>query len=249
MRLQSVLLVGAAVMAVPLVSVAAPVNYGDKVATDLIYRQVTEDSNTDPTPLYGTPSTAGNSLIFNPVSFGASSSNGAAPDITDGTLTTTIEAKPGKSIVAVNISEAGDYTLGGSGNSSTNVSVSAPYFLRITEVDGVSINPISLSGNLAFSPSGGTYELPGEAGVGVIWTGSASVNVADALAANNITGKATKATFSMDNVLLAFSQPGSLALIKKKQIGGTTVTIIVPEPAALTALAGVSALSLRRRRR
>jgi hypothetical protein len=248
MRAQFVL-VSAVAAATASTAFSAPINYGNKVGTNIIYQNVTEDSSTDATPLYGNPAVAGDSLVFNPVSFGASSSNGGAPDITDGTLTTTIVAKPNQSIVAVNLAEKGDYTLAGTGTAVTSASVSAPYFIRVIEVDGVSINPISTSGNLAMSPSGGTYDLPSDPGVGVLWTGSASVNINALLAANNISGKATKVTLSMDNVLTSFSQQGTVSFIKKKEVDGTTVTIIVPEPATLGVLGGVALMALRRSRR
>jgi hypothetical protein len=248
MREYRMLLVGLAGVCASSFALAAPINYGDVTGNTIIYRQVTEDSTTDPAPLYGAPGIAGDSLTFNPTSFGATSSNGGAPDLTDGTLAMTIEAKPGFGVQQIMFAEAGDYTLAGTGTSLTRASVSAPYFARIIEVDGVSVTPISLTGNFAFIPSGGTFELPTDPGVGVIWSGSATINIAAALAANNVSGKATKVTYSMDNALYAQSEPGTVAFIKKKTLDGLSITVVVPEPATFTAIAGVSALALRRRK-
>ena len=73
---------------------AAAIDYGDYVGIDVKYLQVTEDSGTDATPLFGTPNLAGNTLDFNPPSFNSSSSGAGGVDITDGTLTFMVEAKP-----------------------------------------------------------------------------------------------------------------------------------------------------------
>ena len=50
---------------------AAPINYGNFNGTNVMYLGVTEDSSTDPTPLFGPPTVTNDSLSFNPVSFGA----------------------------------------------------------------------------------------------------------------------------------------------------------------------------------
>jgi hypothetical protein len=230
-------------------AIAAPINYGDLTANTVIYRGVTEDSSTDVAPLYGAPAVAGDALIFNPTSFAASSSNGGPADITDGTLAFAIEAKPGLGIQQINFAEAGDYTLGGNGGTAaTMASVSAPYFVRVVEVDNVSITPVIINGNFTFIPNGGQYSLPANAGVGITWTGSASIDIAGALAAANIDGKATRVTYSMDNALFASSEPGTVAFIKKKTVDGLSITVIVPEPTTLAAIAGLGALALRRRK-
>ena len=78
---------------------AAAINYGDFLGTTVTFYQVTEDSGTDPTPLFGAPTLSGDALSFNPPSFNASSQLQTPPlDFTDGTLTTTIMANQGQSI-------------------------------------------------------------------------------------------------------------------------------------------------------
>lgn len=247
MRFISLLPVGAALLVLPSLVSAASVNYGDKVGTGIIYRNVSEDSVTDPVPLYGNPAISGNALVFTPVNFGAFATNGSV-DLTDSTLTTMIEAKPGLAIQQISFAEAGDYTLVGTGTALTSAIVRAPYFVRVVEVDGVGIAPIQFNSSLSFTPSNGDYYLPTDAATGVTWTASTLIDVDAILANAGRTGKATKVFFSMDNQLIATSEQGTISYIKKKTADGVTITTVVPEPVSLSALAGVSVLVLRRRR-
>ena len=63
----------AAMLFLPTVLFAAPINYGDFDADTVIYLQVTEDANSpgDSPPLFGAPVVSGNSIDFNPVGFSA----------------------------------------------------------------------------------------------------------------------------------------------------------------------------------
>lgn len=245
MRYNLLLPVCAALIALPSLVSAASVNYGDKVGSTIIYRNVSEDSVTDPVPLYGNPAISGNALVFTPVNFGAFASNGSI-DLTDSTLTTMIEAIPNHTISKISFAEAGDYALVGSGTAATSAIVRAPYFVRIVEVNGVGIAPILFTSSLSFGPSGGDYYLPGDAGSGQTFVGSTLIDIDAILAANNVAGKATKVFFSMDNQLIATSEQGTISFIKKKTADGVTITV-VPEPTTLSALAGLSLLILRRR--
>ena len=222
----------AAVLAVGLapLAVAGPISYGDFVGTTVTFLDVTEDSGTDPPPLYGAPTLAGDSLSFAPVSFNVFSQLGVpALDFTDGTLKTTILASPGNCIIGIRIDEAGDYTLAGWGTANTEVSVSATMFLSILEVDGVGIAPIFYNGSMAYSPNAnGDFNLIDDPGVGVIWEGSGFIDVAAILARAGINGCATKVLLSVDDTLLAASEDRSIAYIAKKQFGITFFPI--PEP-------------------
>jgi len=244
-------LVVSAVVAVGLIVVpvaqAVPINYGNLNAVSVVYQQVTEDSSTDPTPLYGAPSVSGDSLNFSPVSFGANAGGAGGFDITDGTLATTLHAISGNYIEKIQFSERGDYTLAGSGTAGTNATVTNSLFVRITGVTGAPINPITTTVSMTFTPSGGSYDLIADPGAGVTWQGNTLVDIdAMLLAAGYGDRKATDVDISMDNQLLAFSEAGTIAYIKKKQAEGITITAIVPEPATLSLLL-LGGLFLRRR--
>jgi len=253
MRLRSCKLIASALslLAFGSFASAAAINYGNFNGTNVMYLQVTEDSSTDPTPLFGAPTVTNDSLTFNPTSFGASATGAGGVDITDGTLAATLMTTGAKRIHKVSFAEAGDYTLaGGAGTTATAASVGASFFLRVIELDGVGVAPISFSGNLAVSPSGGTYDFVNDPhGPAAIWTGSASFDIDALLASQNITGQATKILLSLDNVLLATSEAGTFSTIKKKEFEGVTVTVDtnVPEPASIAFFALGCAVLLGRR--
>jgi hypothetical protein len=230
-------------------ALAAPIFYGNFSGTNVDFLNVQEDSSTDPGPLFGAPVVAADSLAFSPVSFGADANMGNGyVDITDGTMATTIKAKPGKVINHVTVNESGDYTLTGAGPGT--VSVAATLFVQIVEIGGTPVNPVVINGSLVFTPSGnpatvaGDYALPGNAGVGTVWTGTGTLDIDAALASRGISGQATKVLFSMNNTLVSIGSPGTVAFIKKKTNG---VTIVVPEPASLGMLLGGAIVLLRRR--
>ena len=163
------------------------INYGDFIADTVTYEGVTEDSNTDPPPLYGPPTLAGNSLSFAPVSFGSSSNGAGGVDITDGTLTMLISAHPGNAIEVVKLHEAGDYTLIGPGGAGTYAAVSAAVFVTVLEVAGEDdFSPLHFNANMVFTPSGGDYDLSNDGpGTAVIWEGDLTVDISGILAAAN----------------------------------------------------------------
>ncbi|MFO0832639.1 MAG: hypothetical protein U0637_12460 [Phycisphaerales bacterium] len=227
---------------------ATPINYGDFAGVSVDWLQVTEDSATDPTPLFGTPTISGDSLNFNPVSFGSTASNGSS-DLTDGTLTSMIAARPGFTIPAIQFNESGDYTLAGVGGAGTSASVNLAVFVWVLEVNNTAITPVSFAVNGTFNPSSGTFDLANDGPTFGIrtWNGGAMADINAFLASQNIAGGATKVTVTIDNSLVTTSQAGTLAFIKKKQIGGVAITV-VPTPGA-AALMGLGALVATRRRR
>jgi len=221
---------------------AQPINHGDFMGDAVWFRHVQEDSGTDPTPLYGDPTVSGNSLDFNPVSFNAFASGAGGLDLTDGTLGMRIEAKPGIGISQLLYNEAGDFTLLGFGTDNTFSSVRAAFFVNILEVDGAGIAPINLNFTMDMSPSGGVYRLD-EQGGGPLqqgnWAGNLTVDVDQALADAGVPFDigATLVTVTLDNTLTALSGDGTSAFIAKKDFGGTSITVVIPEPASLLIMA------------
>jgi PEP-CTERM motif len=231
---------------------AVAINYGDFAGATVNFLQVTEDSGTDPTPLYGSPSVSGDTLDFNPVSFNAGATGAGGVDITDGTLTLMMTSNPGHFIDKVKFDEAGDFTLAGFGGAGTFVSVTANFNIDIQEVDGVGIGAINIATPMVFTPSNGDFDLlndgPGPA-VNGTWSGMLMVDIQQALIDNNIpfVNGATKLSVTFDNTLVATSESGTQSFIGKKDVGGIGITVI-PEPASLGLLAlGTLALMGRRR--
>ena len=119
-------------------------------------------------------------------------------------------------------------------------------------MDGISIDPISLQLQMTFSPSGGTYDLINDPGFGVIWNGSLSVDLTQALidASVPFVSGVTEVDVDLDNILTAISETGSSATIGKKDFKGFSVTAVIPEPTTAlllaTGLAGLAAAGRRR---
>jgi hypothetical protein len=234
---------------------AAPINYGDFVAADVTYTDVTEVSTTDPEPLYGSPITAGNQLqFFHPsaavpsLGFGASAGGGSV-DTTDGTLLFGLSAHPGFGISSITVSEGGDYSLAALGAALAKVTARMPVFeVNVTHVDGAPITPFSLSS--APIPIV-TYELPGDPEVG-IWNLSDFFDLDQELVDRSIPFVlgVTELTVKVDNTLIALSAPGSAALIVKKAFN-VDVETKVPEPSAFILFAATAVgvgLAARRQR-
>lgn len=234
-------------MLVVSVAQGVPINYGNFHGVSVVYQQVTEDSTTDPTPLYGAPSISGDSLNFSPVSFGASATGAGGIDLTDGTLATSLVSIAGYYIEKIQFSERGDYTLFGNGTTNTNATVTNSMFIRITHATGGDITPVTATVNMTFNPSDGTYDLVNDPGIGIIWQGDTLVDIDAMLAAAGYGDrKATKVDITIDNTLAVLSEAGTTAYIKKKQAEGVTITAIVPEPATIGLLL-LGGLWLRRR--
>lgn len=230
------------------------INYGDFDGNTVIFQSIIEDSATDPSPLYGAPSLVGDTLDFNPTSFGSFSTGGAA-DITDGVLHGRITAKPGFHIESLSFSEFGDYTLvGPQGTSSTSASIGQTFFVKVVEVDGIALgsDAFTLVGQVSFT-SDGDFFLPDDAGTAVPWLGSGNIDIAAGLAAQKAQfpgvygDRVTGIEFSASNTLATTSEIGTAAFIQKQDV--TLAVVTVPEPAALSLLSiGVGTMMLRRRR-
>ncbi|MEN6404937.1 MAG: PEP-CTERM sorting domain-containing protein [Thermoguttaceae bacterium] len=204
----------------------------------MTFHDVTEASLTNSTALYGAPSVSDDSLFFNLEGVGAFNirKEDGGFDIVDGQLTTSLAAHSGYGIDSVAINEYGDYTLLGVGTSTTQVSVTVSAILRITEVNGVGVAPITttLSDNA-------TYDLASAGNTTGSWSLSVVFDAADILAAETdvladagITdGLVTQATLTFDNTIFAVSELTSGAFIAKKMVDIDVGTQPVPEPSAL----------------
>jgi hypothetical protein len=229
--------------------------YGDLDGTHVTYLQVKEESSTGDGSLYSTPQVADDALVFHPTGFHAIA-NGGGFDFTEGTLTTTVLAKNSSRIDQIVFTERGDWTLlGGSGTAATNAGVGGNLVLNILEIDRVSVSPITVSRSLAFNPFTGNFNLIDHRGNAQPWNGSVTVDLDEAIIAAGRSGRASKVAISLGNNLYAFSEPGTVAQIKKKNVNGVTITAVdlVPEPSTFVLLAvgglGLALAALRRCRR
>jgi len=246
----------ALVAGLPSFSLAAPINYGDFPGTNVVYQQVTEDSNSagDAPPLFGTPSVTGDSIDFNPVGFSAAVGSAGGSDMTDGNLKFGLVAKPGQYLQSVTISEAGDTSLVGAPGSTAITSVTTNIFFDIQDVDGVPLSAaINVAGVMTIGPSGGSYQLGVDGPFPLYntgWSGSYTLNLGPVLTANNIPFQfgVTRLSVNLDNTLSAVTAGGASALIAKKDADGVTITAEVPEPASL-ALVALGFVAAGRRRR
>jgi hypothetical protein len=223
---------------------AATINYGNfgPVAPGVTFQQVTESSGTDPVPMFGPPTPFVTGLNFTPSNF-VSSATGGSSDITDGQLNFTLAASPGQHIASVNLFEAGDYSLAGTGTTTTSVFVGAIIRATVIEINGVAVAPV----NLTTTTSTYSDTLPGTVIVGP-W----SLNVAQNISSQLNPGQfATKVEISVDNQLISISESSSVAFIAKKEFQFNAVAAAVPEPGSvgLSVLLISAGLGARRRRR
>ncbi|QEG35311.1 hypothetical protein [Bythopirellula goksoeyrii] len=241
----SSLLALALLFATAVVSDAAPINYGDFSGTSVMYLDVTETANSpgDDEPLYGPPTISGNKLDFDPSGFAATAVPGT-PDVTDGQLNFTLMAAPGATLKTINISEGGDFTLFGSGTTSTQVGYGiALGSVVVTEINGSAIAPVALNGASAFGSKNLVADGPV---IGASWGLTLSYDVDAALTAANLPLGATKLEIAINDTLLAISEPSSVAFIAKKDF---MIDTTIPEPTSMAlALLSMVALASSRRR-
>ena len=210
-----------------------------QVGDTVVYSDVQDQDD-----LFGAPTLTGDTLTFTPQGFKAQAEGLFGADLTDGFLSTLIEAKPGESIQGFTLTEAGAFRLtaaGGAGTAATAVDVSVIIKATVLATDDASFNtPVLLevdesifSANVA------------DGALGRSWRNSVNVDIASLAAGAGVVGNVTKVRLTLDNQLEATSELGTIAFIDKKAIGGVTIT--VPEPTSALFVLGAGAMLLRRR--
>lgn len=243
---------------------AATINYGDfgpdfpPGVTE--YQDVRESSGTDTPPLYNAPSLSGNTLDFDPGPFVASATDGDSDsDITDGQLNFDIEVIKGLNdevaggLESLIISESGDFSLMGAGTALTSVSAGVSADVRILEVDGSPITPVS-----TFASASIVRDLVTDGPVVLApWSNSLLVEFGPVLAENDIPFEfgVTKAEVVINDQLIAISEPNSVSFIAKKDFAidpgdiNPNPDFEIPEPAsAALVMACLACVSQLRRR-
>ena len=195
----------------------------------------------DDATLFGTGIVVGNSLFFQPTDFKAESTNTGTPETvpTNETLIITVEATtPGFDISSLQMAEAGDYALSGTG-----ASVTAGGRLGVTSLTttcGIfACTDSSIFNVTGFTDTGGSLQP---------WSGGTTVNLADTTG----WGSDTQLQISFQNDLTAHTEnAGEYALIQKKQGAIGLVVNPIPVPAAVwlfgSGLVGLGAVARRKR--
>lgn len=243
----SAALIGLVALAMASTQASALTNYADAMGTSFNFTNMSEDTTTagDPDPIFGAPTIVGDALIFSPTGF-ASNASGGASDQTNGTFTLNISSKD-KDLIAVeqvNLTELGDFSLGGAGTAGTDASALAGLFVTVTEINlngalTIAVLPTSVTDFVNFN-------TPVQAGD---WTLSANIDVTTLVqAAFGANAFATEVIVTWNNDLATNSEVGTTSQIQKK-IGIPSVTVtVIPEPGtALLVGLGLTALGARRR--
>ena len=221
-------------------------DFGDFNGDDVMFLDVVENTTTSSVALFGEPDVLGNSLDFDPTDFEVTTDDADA-DTLSSTVTTTVMANSDDFVIdTINLDETGSFTLAGLTGDAT-VAVFAVATIDVVEIDGMTApTDLSFQQTFDFDPSDGTFSISDDGAGSMTFSGSTSLDIADFLDSQGISGDATKVELSFTNTLSAASVDGTSAFIEKDDIGGMVVTVI-PEPAT-AGLLGVAGLALLRRR-
>ena len=227
---------------------AAIVNYPGTLTGDTVeYFNISEDSGTDPSPLFeqrpGGPTITGDTLVFQPTAnFSAYAPQGAQnADTTDGLLTFTIRALEGYWIDLVTLFEGGAYSLlAVNGASAAAQATGIMYnFDDPTQSANISAQATTTANPSPFFIVAPANDVASESDG---WVGTATLD---------FTGmEITEVTIRLDNTLQAAASDGGTAFIDKKHFSITTTTSLIPEPGSLVLMGmGAAMLLVRNRRR
>jgi PEP-CTERM motif len=227
-----------------LASTAQAANYGNFFGSTVLFENVRDQNG-----LFGAPTASGDSLDFSPNAFEAICPTGGCPPSpvqVDDTLTLAIQANSGSYIDDIVLTEAGDTTLSSFLNAFAATTVSATVFIDIFAIDGIPVNNINATAQMAFTRNG-EYETTDEGAGTHIWTGSLLIDLDSIIVGAGASGRATRVELNLNNTLVAFAQDGASARIEKKDIDGLAITV-VPEPGtALLMGLGLAGLAAIRR--
>lgn len=191
--------------------------------------------------LYGMPTVAGDSLIFTPTSFSASSTNGQGIVQKNGTLNVSITANPGYQFSTVSLTERGDYYLIGS-----DAAVAVGGQIRVFDQDDPVNNEVT--GNIVATAPFNVYTTISSFST-TNWTANASASI-PASGWGGADGIVSGVNLTIENLLIASTTAaGSAAYIEKKFAGTTIVISAVPEAQTWAMmLAGLGAIGFMTRR-
>ena len=200
----------------------APINHGDFDDIPpgvILYTDVTESSATHPLPpaRFGAPSVINNFLDFDPKEFVATAASGAI-DLMDVQLNFGIDVPSSGSDVAGGMTslllrERGDFSLFGSGTSSTQAAAALSVHVNVFEVDGIAVVPFTVAASVQTN-----RDLPSSPGLLQPFSMGLLLDFGPALL-NNVADfqfGVTGAEVVINNQLLAISEPGSVSFISKK---------------------------------
>ena len=219
-------------------AVAEVALYDDLAGDNVLFTNISEESNTDPLPLFDAPIVSGDALSFNPTAFRAPSEGGVS-NATTSILTVDITAKPGLVLESIVVHAQGDFTLAGIGGVGTSALADMQGIVMLLEtLAGPATGPEGLdTDSVSFNLLDDGVTIPGE------WETSLEMD----LAALGLPSNTTKVRIELTLALESFSEATSAANMAVKDVVAVSATA-VPEPATLgMLLAGAGTVLFRRR--